>query len=59
MRPSRVRRAFQRGQSTVEYLIISVLVVIVLINGNPSPVERFFTAIKEAYARFSYAMSQP
>ncbi len=59
MKRSRARRALERGQSTIEYLIISVLVVIVLINGNPSPVERFFTAIKEAYARFSYAMSQP
>jgi hypothetical protein len=53
------RRARQRGQSTVEYIIITVLVVIVLVNGNPSPLERFFDAIKEAYARFSYAMSQP
>jgi hypothetical protein len=53
------RRALQRGQSLMEYLIITVLVTVVLINGNPSPLERFFGAIKEAYARFSYAMSQP
>ena len=59
MKRTSARRAPQRGQSTFEYLIITVLVVIVLINGNPSPVERFYAAIKEAYAKFSYAMSQP
>ena len=48
-----------RGQSTVEYLIISVLVIVLLINGNPSPIERFFDALKTAYARFSHAMSLP
>lgn len=58
MKQTSVRRA-QRGQSTIEYLVITLLVVIVLINGNPSPIERFFDAIKEAYAKFSYAMSQP
>ncbi len=56
MRATRRRR---RGQSTVEYLIISVLVIVLLLNGNPSPVERFFDAIKTAYARFSHAMSLP
>jgi Flp pilus assembly pilin Flp len=59
MKPRHVRRALQRGQSMIEYIVITVLVAVVLINGNPSPIERFFGAIKEAYARFSYAMSQP
>lgn len=59
MKRASVRRALQRGQSTIEYIIITLLVVIVLVNGNPSPLERFFTAIKEAYERFSFAMSQP
>jgi hypothetical protein len=59
MKQTSVRRAKHRGQSTIEYLIVTVLVVLVLINGNPSPYERFFDAIKEAYAKFSYAMSQP
>ena len=49
----------QRGQSTWEYIIVLALVVMVLVNGNPSPLERFFDAMKEAYARFSYAMSLP
>jgi Flp pilus assembly pilin Flp len=52
-------RRVQAGATSVEYLVISVLVVIVLINGNPSPLERFFDAMKTAYAKFSYAMSLP
>jgi Flp pilus assembly pilin Flp len=48
-----------RGQSTIEYLIISVLLLVVLINGNPSPIERFFDALKTAYQRFSHSMSLP
>jgi len=52
-------RRVQAGAASVEYLVISVLVVLVLINGNPSPLERFFDAMKTAYAKFSYAMSLP
>lgn len=48
-----------RGQSTVEYLVIGVLLLVLLINGNPSPIERFFDAMKTAYQRFSYSMSRP
>ncbi len=48
-----------RGQSTVEYLVIGVLMLVLLINGNPSPIERFFDAMKTAYQRFSHAMSLP
>jgi Flp pilus assembly pilin Flp len=46
-----------RGQSSIEYLIIVALVVMVLVNGNPSPLQQFFDAIKGAYQKFSYAMS--
>jgi Flp pilus assembly pilin Flp len=46
-----------RGQSSVEYLIVLALVVMVLVNGNPSPLQQFFDAIKGAYQKFSYAMS--
>jgi len=52
-------RRMQAGATSIEYLVISVLVVLVLINGNPSPLERFFDAMKTAYAKFSYAMSLP
>jgi Flp pilus assembly pilin Flp len=46
-----------RGQSSVEYVIILALVVMVLVNGNPSPLQQFFDAVKNAYQRFTYAMS--
>jgi uncharacterized protein (UPF0333 family) len=46
-----------RGQSSVEYLIILAVVVLVLVNGNPSPLQQFFDAMKGAYQRFTYAMS--
>ena len=56
MTPIRKRH---RGQSTVEYLIIGVLLLVLLINGNPSPIERFFDAMKTAYQRFSHSISLP
>jgi uncharacterized protein (UPF0333 family) len=46
-----------RGQSSVEYLLVLALVVVFLINGNPSPLQQFFDAVKGAYQRFTYAMS--
>ena len=45
------------GQSSVEYLLILVLVALLLIHGDLSPLEQFFDAIKLAYRRFTYAMS--
>jgi hypothetical protein len=56
MKPTEKRN---RGQSTVEYLVIGALLLVLLINGNPSPIERFFDAMKTAYQRFSHAMSVP
>jgi len=53
-RPSALRG---RGQSSVEYLLILALVVVFLINGDPSPLQQFFDAVKGAYQRFTYAMS--
>jgi uncharacterized protein (UPF0333 family) len=57
MRPQATSLYRCKGQISVEYIVILVLVVLVLINGDPSPIERFFDAIKEAYERFTYAMS--
>lgn len=50
-------RARVRGQSALEYVIVLALVVMVLVNGNPSPLQQFFDAVKGAYQRFTYAMS--
>jgi hypothetical protein len=46
-----------RGSVSTEYLVILGLVVMVLLNGNPSPLEQLADAFKEAYARFTNAMS--
>jgi len=59
MKSTGLWRRQQSGAVSIEYLVIFILVVLVLINGNPSPLERFFDAIKLAYAKFSYAMSLP
>jgi uncharacterized protein (UPF0333 family) len=47
----------QRGSISAEYLIILSVVVIVLFNGEPSPLEQIVDAFKDAYARFTNAMS--
>jgi Flp pilus assembly pilin Flp len=46
-----------RGQSSIEYIVVLALVVMVLVNGNPSPLQQFFDAMKGAYQKFTYAMS--
>ncbi len=46
-----------RGQSSLEYILIVALVVMVLVNGNPSPLQQFFDAVKTTYQKFTYAMS--
>lgn len=54
-----MKRIHVSGQSTVEYVVVLLLAVIVLVSGDPSPLERIFDAIKEAYERFTHAMSMP
>jgi Flp pilus assembly pilin Flp len=46
-----------RGSVNVEYLVLLALVAMVLLNGNPSPLEQIFDAFREVYARFTHAMS--
>lgn len=50
-------RTRTRGQISIEYLLILVFVVLLLIHGDPSPLGEFFDAIKDAYQRFTFAMS--
>ncbi|OGA24039.1 MAG: hypothetical protein A3I02_14790 [Betaproteobacteria bacterium RIFCSPLOWO2_02_FULL_67_26] len=48
----------QRGQSSVEYTIIVVLVLLVLIEGGPnSPIAEVVTALKEYFGAYSWAIS--
>lgn len=48
-----------RGQISVEYLLIFALVVMLVISGNPNPLQQFFEAIKLAYQNFTFAISAP
>lgn len=50
--------ARQRGQSSMEYIIVTLFAVLVLIQGGPSsPINQIAGAMKEAYQGFAYAIS--
>jgi Flp pilus assembly pilin Flp len=50
--------ASQRGQASVEYTIVVVLVVLVLIEGGPdSPIAQVVTALKDYFGAYSWAIS--
>jgi hypothetical protein len=49
----------QRGQSSIEYLIVLALFVLALTAGPHSPLERLFEAISERYQRYTQAISTP
>ncbi|HSH98548.1 MAG: hypothetical protein ACAH07_07485 [Methylophilaceae bacterium] len=47
-----------RGQSMVEYFVVTSFTVIILITGaDSSVIQQLIVAIKDAYAGFTYAMS--
>jgi Flp pilus assembly pilin Flp len=51
-------RPRQRGQSSVEYTLILVLVLLVLIEGGPnSPIAEVVTALKDYFGAYSWAIS--
>lgn len=52
-RPSRR----DRGQSTVEYLVVLMFGVMVLVTGEDPPIQKLARAIQEYYTDYSYAMS--
>jgi Flp pilus assembly pilin Flp len=53
----RTRRAAQRGQSMVEYIVVTAFAILVLIEGgNSSPVQQVVGAIKQAYRGFTFAL---
>lgn len=48
----------ERGQASVEYTIVVVLVVLVLIEGGPnSPIAGIVTALKDYFGAYSWAIS--
>jgi len=55
---SRALPASMRGQSMVEYFVVTSFTVIILITGaDSSVIQQLIAAIKDAYAGFTYAMS--
>ena len=59
--PPSIRRIFPaklRGQSTVEYIVVTVFGILILIEGgNSAPVVEVASALKNAYKGFVYAIS--
>lgn len=55
--PVFTRRRRQRGQSTIEYLVVLMVGVIVLVTGSDPPIQKLATAIREYYTDYSYAIS--
>lgn len=51
-------RRRQRGQASIEYIVVLIAVVVILI-AKPDVVTDIVDALKEAYAAFVYAMSVP
>lgn len=49
----------QRGQASVEYLLMTIVMCLVLFHGQPSLLSRVLRAIQQSYSFFSYGMSLP
>ncbi|WP_369935832.1 hypothetical protein [Xanthomonas tesorieronis] len=56
IRAAMPRKRTQRGQSTIEYTVVVMALVIVLI-ANPNVITDVVTALKDLYAAFVYAIS--
>lgn len=48
----------RRGQSYTEYIVIVFFGILVLTQGNPSPISRLISAMKNWYQGYYYAMSK-
>ena len=53
------RRLSQRGQASIEYLLIGLVLCLVLFHGEFSAMKKILAAIQQNYSHFSYAMSLP
>lgn len=50
-------RRRQAGQSFMEYLVVTLVAVVALASGNPSPLSMLSEAIQKHYTDYSFAMS--
>jgi hypothetical protein len=51
------RRRGNRGQSTVEYLVVLMFGVIVLVTGTDPPIQKLALAIRDYYTDYTFALS--
>lgn len=56
MRTTAARRRM-RGQSTIEYLVVVMVGVLVLVLGTDPPIQKLAKAVREYYTDYSYAIS--
>jgi len=48
----------QRGQTSIEYTLVTMLVILVLIEGGPdSPIGQVVKALKDYFGAYSWAIS--
>jgi hypothetical protein len=47
----------QRGQSTIEYIVVLLVAVVVLVAGDDPPIQKLAGAIREYYTDYSFAIS--
>lgn len=51
------RRRAMRGQSLVEYLVVTMVAVLILVEGGKTaPVQQVIGAMKQAYQGFTYGV---
>lgn len=47
------------GHVLVEYLLVTSVLALALLSGDPSPVEQCLLAFRTAYAKYTYSISLP
>lgn len=52
-----IRGRTEHGGVAVEYILVLALIVLAVVVGRPSALERLISALHLAYQRFSFAMS--
>lgn len=57
MHPRRLHS--QRGQAYTEYLVVLVALITYMFIGEPDAIDEVLHAVKNAYSRFTIAMSLP
>ncbi|GFZ93713.1 hypothetical protein [Dyella caseinilytica] len=56
-RSSGFTRATQRGSALVEYIAVTLFVVLILLAVGPDGIQQLMTNLRQAYTAFVYAIS--